>query len=97
MGAVPIGQDHVRIAPNRVMAPIGSEVVLKASMCGALAGAVIVTIANTLLVSAAARSTRKRLALAEDRLESALSAALTFQPLPNLFYELITNRGRDAC
>ena len=35
VGAVPIGQDHVRIAPNRVMAPVGSEVVLKSSICGA--------------------------------------------------------------
>jgi uncharacterized repeat protein (TIGR01451 family) len=33
-GAIPLGQDHVRISPNRVMAPVGSEVVLKASICG---------------------------------------------------------------
>ena len=35
IGAVPIGQDHVRITPDRVMAPVGSEVVLKAGICGA--------------------------------------------------------------
>ncbi len=33
-GAVPVGVDHVRLNPDRVMAPIGSEVVLKAGICG---------------------------------------------------------------
>jgi uncharacterized repeat protein (TIGR01451 family) len=32
---VPIGQDHLRITPDRVMAPVGTEVVLKAGICGA--------------------------------------------------------------
>jgi uncharacterized repeat protein (TIGR01451 family) len=34
-GAIPIGVDHLRITPDRVMAPIGSEVVLKAGICAA--------------------------------------------------------------
>jgi uncharacterized repeat protein (TIGR01451 family) len=34
-GAVPIGQDHLRITPDRVLAPVGSEVALKAGICGA--------------------------------------------------------------
>jgi hypothetical protein len=33
--AVPVGQDYVRITPDRVLAPVGSEVVLKAGICGA--------------------------------------------------------------
>ena len=33
--AVPAGQDYVRITPDRVLAPVGSEVVLKAGICGA--------------------------------------------------------------
>lgn len=34
-GAVPIGQDYLRVTPDRVLAPVGSEVVLKAGICGA--------------------------------------------------------------
>ena len=34
-GAVPIGQDSLRITPDRVLAPVGSEVVLKAGICSA--------------------------------------------------------------
>ncbi len=34
-GAVPVGQDHLRITPDRVLAPVGSEVVLKAGICSA--------------------------------------------------------------
>jgi hypothetical protein len=33
--AVPVGQDYVRITPDRVLAPVGSEVVLKAGICDA--------------------------------------------------------------
>jgi hypothetical protein len=32
-GAVPIGQDYLRITPDRILAPVGSEVVLKAGIC----------------------------------------------------------------
>lgn len=32
---VPVGQDHLRITPDRLMAPVGCEVVLKAGVCGA--------------------------------------------------------------
>ena len=34
-GAVPVGQDYLRITPDRVLAPVGSEVVLKAGICSA--------------------------------------------------------------
>ena len=34
-GAIPIGQDHLRITPDRLLAPVGSEVVLKAGICSA--------------------------------------------------------------
>jgi uncharacterized repeat protein (TIGR01451 family) len=34
-GAVPIGQDYLRVSPDRVLAPVGSEVVLKAGICSA--------------------------------------------------------------
>jgi uncharacterized repeat protein (TIGR01451 family) len=33
--AVPFGQDHLRVTPERVLAPVGSEVVLKAGICTA--------------------------------------------------------------
>jgi Domain of unknown function DUF11 len=33
--AVPVGQDYMRVTPDRVLAPVGSEVVLKAGICGA--------------------------------------------------------------
>ena len=33
--ALPVGQAHLRITPDRVLAPVGSEVVLKAGVCGA--------------------------------------------------------------
>ncbi|MEX0643328.1 MAG: hypothetical protein WD468_11535 [Pirellulales bacterium] len=33
VGAIPIGQDHLRITPDRFLAPVGSEVVLKAGIC----------------------------------------------------------------
>ena len=33
LGAVPLGQDHLRITPDRVLAPVGSEVVLEAGIC----------------------------------------------------------------
>jgi uncharacterized repeat protein (TIGR01451 family) len=34
-GAVPVGQDYLRITPDRLLAPVGSEVVLKAGICSA--------------------------------------------------------------
>ena len=33
--ALPVGQAHLRVTPDRVMAPVGSEVILKAGICGA--------------------------------------------------------------
>jgi uncharacterized repeat protein (TIGR01451 family) len=32
---VPAGQDHLRVTPNQILAPVGTEVVLKAGICGA--------------------------------------------------------------
>ena len=34
-GAIPVGQDHLRVTPDRLLAPVGSEVVLKAGICSA--------------------------------------------------------------
>ncbi len=34
-GIVPVGRDHLRLTPAHVVAPVGSEVVLKAGICGA--------------------------------------------------------------
>jgi hypothetical protein len=33
--AVPVGRDYLRITPDRILAPVGSEVVLKAGICSA--------------------------------------------------------------
>jgi uncharacterized repeat protein (TIGR01451 family) len=33
--AVPVGQDYLRVTPDRVLAPVGSEVILKAGVCTA--------------------------------------------------------------